>query len=237
MFTIWHNDYFGDELSSQHKVGLVCQLASRFCRRANSTTLLLFNAPHVSQTQEYVTRTQKIFHKCIKTAVVLSAWRWWLCDESDSPTQVALCSNLSLLPLTPQTPGNPPAPPPPSPPLNPEMLDNPPLFIFTFQPPNYPHLFARNDCSRKPSWAVTLVLSRTVRAGWLRPTVRHRRLGVYSAAQEASRRASHTASRGASLRNTRWCSCRRAAVLREFPAPVWADLGRSKNIIGNKSNQ
>ena len=161
---------------------------------------------------------KKIYHKCIKTVVVLSAWRWWLCDESDSPTQVALCSNLSLLPLTPQTPGNPPAPPPPPPPpLNPEMLDNPPLFLFTFQPPNYPHLFARNDCSRKQSWAVTLV--RTVRAGWLRPTVRHRRLGVYSAAQEASRRASHTASRGASLRNTRWCSCRRAAVLREFPAP------------------
>ena len=76
---------------------------------------------------------KKISHKCIKTAVVLSAWSWWLCDESDSPTQVALCSNLSLLPLTPQTPGNPPAPPPPSPPLNPEMLDNPPLFIFTFQ--------------------------------------------------------------------------------------------------------
>ena len=94
---------------------------------------------------------KKIFHKCIKTVVVLSAWRWWLCDESDSPTQVALCSNLSLLPLTPQTPGNPPAPPPPSPPLNPEMLDKPPLFIFTFQPPNYPHLFTRNDCSRKPS--------------------------------------------------------------------------------------
>ena len=107
----------------------------------------------------------------VKMSVALGAWRWWLCDETDySPTQVALCSNLSLHWHSPN-PENPRKPPSSTLlPNLPEMIFNPTPFHLTFNPSNHN---PRNDCSRKQSWVVTLERSSTVRAGGLRLTVRH----------------------------------------------------------------
>ena len=150
-------------------------------------------------------------------------------DESDSPTQVALCSNLSLLTLThPENPRNPPASLPS--PTSLKCSSTPP-FHLTFDPTNHTHiekqLFTKTKLSRH-------VRTEQHRAGRraaphcapssIRP--RRKPAGEPSTRPLAAERVFFS-----NAKHSPVCSCRHAAVLREFPAPV-GDLV-SSNIIGN----
>ena len=169
---------------------------------------------------------------CVKESVALGAWRWWLCDETDySPTQVALCSNLSLHWHSPN-PENPRKPPRSTLlPKLPEMIFNPTVspHFQPLKPQPKKWLFTKT----KLSCHVRTEQHRAGRraAPHCAPCIRPRRkpAGEPSTRPKAAERVFF--SNAAKHSRPCVCSCRHAAVLREFPAPV-GDLV-SSNVIGN----
>ena len=174
---------------------------------------------------------------CGNTVVILGKYEVGCVCWRDCPTQVAICSN-PCLPWHSLTPSDPRIPPL-FPEKNPWNAPQFPLSLSTPTNPSYP-LFPRQYCSQNKLSVHVSAERQSSRAGGLRLTVRHPSPCLYTPRRKpASEPCTHRAQRARSesrfskRQTLAVCSCRHAAVLREFQT-----LGEelfSSDIIINKT--